>query len=125
MAAGLTAGRMWFDFGEVAPVDDRSGYLHTAQGQVRLASFARDEAIWARAVEQATDVIVVSGALETATQANPTIVYSLYSELPDPSGQIAGTFGLVTNDPVDALNGLHVVLGADKGDLGTYWQAAT
>jgi hypothetical protein len=116
---------MWFDFGDTPPADDRSGYLHTAQGQVRLVSFSRDEFIWARAVEQATDVILVSGELAATTQANSATVYSLYSELPNPATQEVGTFGLVSNDPTDNLNGLHVVLGAANGANGTYWQAAT
>ena len=116
---------MWFDFGDTAPTDDRSGYLHTAGGQVRLVSFAKAETVWARAVEATTDVIVITGTLAASAQDTSIKVYTRYSELPDPTTLEAGTLGLVTNDPVDALNGVHAVLGGDKGTPGSFWMAAS
>ncbi len=124
-AVGLNQGRMWFDFGDTAPATDHSGFLHTAQGQTRLVNFVRDQTIWARAVEAATAVVVVSGELATSIRDLSVNAFNTYSLLPDPTTQPVGTLAVVLNDPLDVLNGVHVVLGADDGNTGNYWRSAS
>ncbi|WP_299596591.1 hypothetical protein [uncultured Tateyamaria sp.] len=123
LTAFQSRNRVWYQSGDVAPTDPRTGYLHAAQGQPRPVSFTQATNVWARAVEAETPIMVVSGAL--ASNQNPTtlLVFELYSQLPDPTTQDVGTIAFVTADPVDVLNGGHVVLGASPGAKGTYWGA--
>ena len=125
LTAFQNQNRVWFDTGDAAPTDDRSGVLHTAQGQARPISFAKTDRVWARAHEGPTDVIVVSGPLASSPEKSSAIIVATYADLPDPSEQDVGQIAIVTADPVDGLNGVHAALGAAPGDKATFWAAAS
>jgi len=122
LVVGLDRGRVWFDTGDTAPTNQRSGYLHEAQGQMRLVNFTRETEIWARAVDSDTRVVVITGTLSRAQAAG--IIVRTYGELVDPGSVVAGTSALVTDDPNDNLNGHHVALGNTPGLPARYWGAA-
>ncbi len=125
MAVGLNRGRMFFAAQTTAPTDDRTGYLHAAQGQTRLVSFASTDTVWARAVEATTTILRVTGVLTSTTRDPATVTsYSLYAELPDPTTVEAGTIATVLADPVDVLRGLHIAIGPVGGNA-EYWTAAS
>lgn len=124
MSVGVNHGRTWFWQGDTAPAEPACGYLMAAQGQQRLVSFAKSDRVWGRAVDGDVDAIKITGALAQGA-AQSGLIFELYSQLPDPSTVKSGTFGTVTNDPVDALNGAHVALGSAPDAMATYWQAAS
>ncbi|MEM9870269.1 MAG: hypothetical protein AAF822_03365 [Pseudomonadota bacterium] len=125
MAVGLNRGRMFFAAQTTAPTDDRTGYLHAAQGLNRLVSFAGTDTVYARAVEATTTILRITGAL-SATTPDPASVasYRFYADLPDPTTVDAGTMGIVLDDPNDVLRGLHLAVGPVGGNA-EYWQAAS
>ncbi|WP_411891940.1 hypothetical protein [Yoonia sp. SDW83-1] len=124
MAIACNRGRTWFWQGDEAPTDQRCGYLLSAQGQQRIVSFSQPDLVWARASDHPVSAIVITGTLSPAATPS-TQVYSRYSDLPDPTTLQAGTFALVTADPIDSLNGMHVALGAAPGQPATFWAAAS
>lgn len=126
MAIGLNRGRMFIYADDVQPTEGRCGYLHSAQGQQRLVSVSQATKVWARAVDEAeVPVIVITGTLGASLPQTPTLVFARYAELPDPTTQVVGTIAKVTHDPIDSLNGLHVALGADPGQMAEFWAAAS
>jgi hypothetical protein len=120
MTVGVNRGRTWFWQGDTAPA---CGYLLAAQGQQRLVSFAKADRVWARAVDGDLDAIKITGAVAQGA-AQSGLVFELYSQLPDPTTVKSGTFGVVTNDPVEGLSGVHVALGSAPDAMATYWRSA-
>lgn len=60
-----------------------------------------------------------------AAGAAPVETVATYAALPDPGVRKVGDRAVVTADPDDRLNGLHVAMGADPSKPAAYWQAAT
>ncbi len=124
MSVAVNRGRTWFWQGDAAPDDLRCGYLLSAQGQQRIASFSKLDQVWARAADDAINAIVITGSLAPAATPS-TLVVERYADLPDPTTMQAGQFAVVTNDPLDFLNGMHVALGNAPGQAATFWAAAS
>ena len=124
LSIATNKGRTWLWQGDTAPTDDRCGYLLSAQGQQRIASFSKSDQVWARAADDPINAVVITGALATAATPS-TLVFETYAGLPDPTTVQAGQFAIVTADPIDVLNGMHVALGAAPGQAAQFWAAAT